>query len=319
MKKLECIIFNVEHGLAIYIKSPNNYGTMIDCGGSLNFSPVKWINSNYNTTDGNRNKIKQFKGRNIAELFVTHLHKDHFEDVGRFKNSGRPKRVLSDDKTIHFIKDKINESPDDPGIGVLKEFVDFREKYNEPVNEAVDYGMDIQYAQLDYNIAREISVSDDKIINNRSFVYVIEFAGKKILVPGDIEVEGWRKLLEKKNVQNLLKGINFFVASHHGHKSGFTKDILDITGIPDLFIVSAKSRDVSIDSAYSKDEYVTGHEVKNDNTIQKKKMISTREFGKSIKITIWENGSTEVETLETRDNISREQRNKIAKRTERFF
>ena len=139
------------------------------------------------------------------------------------------------------------------------------------------------------------------------------------MVPGDIEVEGWRKLLEKKNVQNLLKGINFFVASHHGHKSGFTKDILDITGIPDLFIVSAKSRDVSIDSAYSKDEYVTGHEVKNDNTIQKKKMISTREFGKSIKITIWENGSTEVETLETRDNISREQRNKIAKRTERFF
>lgn len=52
---------------------------------------------------------------------------------------------------------------------------------------------------------------------------------------------------------------------------------------------------------------------------KKKKMISTREFGKSIKITIWENGSTEVETLETRDNISREQRNKIAKRTERFF
>ena len=319
MKKLECIIFNVEHGLAVYIKSPNDYGIMIDCGGSSKFSPIKWINSNYNTTVGNRNKIKQFEGRNIAELFITHLHKDHFEDIGRFKDDGRPKGLLSDSKTLHFIRDKIKDSPDDPGISVLKEFVNFRESYNKPVNSGIDYGMNINYVQLDYDTAKDVSASDDKLINNRSFVCVIEFAGKKILLPGDIEVEGWSRLLENKNTKDLLNGINFFVASHHGHKSGFMKEILDTTGIPDLFVVSAKSGDSSIDTSYSKDEYVKGHLVKNDNISQEKKMISTREFGRSIKITIWENGSTEVEALETRDNVSIEQRNKITKRTERFL
>lgn len=37
MKNLECIIFNVDHGFAAFIKSPNNYGLMIDCGSRVKF------------------------------------------------------------------------------------------------------------------------------------------------------------------------------------------------------------------------------------------------------------------------------------------
>ncbi len=113
MKSLECIIFNVEHGLAIFIKSPNNYGLMIDCGGSGNFSPIKWIRAQYNAANKN---LTYYKGsRRFAELKITHLHKDHFEDVGSFylHKEDKPKRLLSDKETFKFVNKKIKEAGSD--------------------------------------------------------------------------------------------------------------------------------------------------------------------------------------------------------------
>ncbi|GHT50979.1 hypothetical protein AGMMS49982_07320 [Bacteroidia bacterium] len=263
MKSLECVIFNVEHGLAIFIKSPNDYGLMIDCGGSETFSPIKWIRSHYNATNQN---ISYYKGqRRIAELKITHLHKDHFEDVGSFylHKEDKPKRLLSDKETLKFIDKKIKEAENDDNdkVQVLKTFKKFREDYNKDATDKINYGFDLDSCQLTYREADEVSASEDKIINNRSYVFAIGYAGKKIIIPGDIEIEGWKKLLNKEKAKKILANTNFFIASHHGHKSGFTSDIIALSGKPDLFIVSAKSGDEHIDTSYSKDDNCKGYNV----------------------------------------------------------
>ena len=165
--------------------------------------------------------------------------------------------------------------------------------------------------------AKEVSADRNKTINNRSFIIGIKYAGKKILIPGDIEVEGWEKAIASTRIKKILKGTNFFVASHHGHKSGFTTKVLEYTGTPDIYIVSAKSGDESVDGAYSKKENSKGYLVSGDQ--KKAKMISTRDRKKSIKITIGEKGDNSIGLVETPDNLSKQQRKKLSRRSRKIM
>lgn len=315
MKCLECIIFDVEHGFAAFIKSPNDFGLLIDCGRKQNFSPIKWIRSNYNTGAGN---IKYFEGRRIAKLVITHLHADHLSDVGHLIDTEKPKHLLRDKESIKFIDQKIKAKPNDESTKILRDFKAFQSKYTEDIEKEVDWGFDYYFSKsLGLEDAQKVSSSDDTVINNRSFLTVIGYAGEKILFPGDIEVEGWAKALTYKSIKESLKGINFFVASHHGHKSGFTSKIIDVTGKPELFVVSAKTGDESVDSSYSKDEYCKGYLIKGDK--EKTKMVSTRERNASIKIIIFEDGTTEVSLVETKDNLNRDQKKILERRTNKML
>lgn len=280
------------------MKCPNDYGILIDVGGKQRFSPVKYIRKKYCTI------LKYFKKRRISKMVVTHLHADHFSDIGSLGGYEEPKILLRDKKTIKFIDQKIkNSKPDDSKVDTLKRFKKFQEKFKEDVETQPEWGFDgFKSFQIPYKLAEEASSSDEKIINNRSFVSVLEYAGKKILFPGDIEVEGWEKFFENDSRKKLIENINFFIASHHGHKSGFSSKILDYTGKPDLFIVSAKSGDEHIDSSYSQEDNSIGHPVKNEKNTPK--MISTRQKHKSIKVTIFETGKTEVEFIDTPDNLN---------------
>jgi len=315
MKTLECIIFNVEHGFSSFIKSPNNYGLLIDCGSREYFSPVKWVRRVYNI--GNNN-IRYYESRRIAAAIITHLHMDHFDDVGSLVDNEKPKHLLRDKKTLPFIDDKIKKEKDERNKTVLTKFQKFQADYSVDAERDVDWGFDFyEHPQISYKDAEEVSAGMDNLINNRSFIISIQFAGKKILFPGDIEVEGWKKAFRYKAIQTALKDTDFFVASHHGHKSGFTGAILDYTGIPDLYIVSARSGDEAIDTSYSKLDLSNGYLVDGDKDLSR--MISTRDRGNSIKMTIHESGKTSVSVVDTPDNLDEHQKKILNRRTRRIL
>jgi hypothetical protein len=317
MKKLECIVFDVEHGFSSFIKSPNDYGLLIDFGSRYNFSPIKWIRSNYTITSGSEN-INYFEGKRFAEAYLTHFHKDHFDDVGSFKNGDSPRRFMRDKKIINdMIENKIKAEKTTEGLAVFNDFKSFNSDYNVTSKTSIEWGFDFfDYEQLTIPDAKDISSTDDEFINNRSLIIAIKYAGIKILIPGDIMVEGWKKALEYPKIQNLISNTNFFIAAHHGHKSGFTTDILKYSGKPSLFIVSAKSGDESIDTSLSNPQNCKGYKIKGASTSSN--MISTRSIG-SIKIDIYENGLTSVYPIETCDNLTDEQRTKLNRRTKRVL
>ncbi len=312
---MKCIIFNVEHGFCAFIKSPNNYGLLIDCGSRENFSPIKWIRQHYRI---DLDTIKYFDGQRFAKCIITHLHADHFDDVGMLEQD-EPKILLRDKETMKFLEEKIRENDKKPNARIekLKKFKEFSDKFNQDVKDQPDWGFDsFDTYQLPFSMAEDIDSDREKIINNRSFVIGVEYAGYKVLIPGDMEVGGWEKAFCSDKFGEVVKNTNFFVASHHGHKSGFTKGILDYTGKPDIYIVSARSGDDSIDSSYSNNDNSYGYQI--SGRTYKSYMISTREEQKSIEITVNEDCSSNIILLKATDNLSNNQADNRDRKTKRF-
>ena len=308
MKSLKCIVFNVEHGLCVFVKSPNGYGMLIDCGSREKFSPIKWIRGEYNATT-RKDGFKYFNGKQYGLMIVTHLHADHFSDVGSLKDNDEPKTLQRDKKTMKYLDEKISEAKkkgDTSKTKILEDFKKFSDKFIEEAEETPDWGFEFyRRYQLPFSTAEEVDSDREKIINNRSYIIGISYAGKKILIPGDIEAPGWEEVLDDEDLQEVLADTNFFVASHHGHKSGFTSKILDHSGRPDIFIISARSGDESIDSAYGKSENSKGYRITGDK--EKSHSVSTRRREKSIEITVNEDGTSAITLLDTPDNLNENQ------------
>jgi hypothetical protein len=65
----------------------------------------------------------------------------------------------------------------------------------------------------------------DKAQNNTSLCLLIEAAGKRLLLPGDAELESW-EMMEKK-CGSELKPVDFLKVAHHGSHNGTPLELLD--------------------------------------------------------------------------------------------
>jgi len=74
---LRVIVFNVERGFCAFVRSPNNYGLLVDCGSSSKFSPVKYIIEN------ECQNLTKLNDRYLAYFVVSHPHDDHISDIKR--------------------------------------------------------------------------------------------------------------------------------------------------------------------------------------------------------------------------------------------
>jgi len=319
MKCLKCIIFNVDHGFCAFVKSPNGYGLLIDCGSRPRFSPIKWLRGHYTVdTPG----FRFFDGCRFAKCIISHLHADHFDDIASFykDRKDKPKILTRDKKIIKFLDDKIRECEKKgkkKKAEVLRTFKKFSDEYDQDVKKQPDWGFDeFKTYQLSLADAENINEDREKVINNRSFLIGIKYAGSKILIPGDMEADAWKKAFDSERFEDVVEGTNFFVASHHGHKSGFTSEILDYSGKPDIYIVSAKSGDESVDTSYSKEENSNGYRISGRG--YKSHMVSTREEQKSIEIAILEDGSSSINLVHAQENLSEIQASLRVKKKERL-
>lgn len=56
----------------------------------------------------------------------------------------------------------------------------------------------------------------DDAINNTSLILLFVVKSKKLLFPGDAEIENWSYALNQRGVKQLLKGVNLYKVGHHG-------------------------------------------------------------------------------------------------------
>lgn len=298
MGKLRIIIFNVEHGFCAFVKSPNNYGLLIDCGERENFSPIKYI------IDNELGDITKHDGHSLAQFILTHPHDDHLSDVERLKDDLSPAIMTRQRYDWEDIKQGENQQEEYEN---LDKFSEWQESYNQKVEQWPDWGMELKYLENGIYLTPDEAkkMDETKFVNNSSIVVSIEYKGWKIIFPGDLEKSAWLKLFENQNFKNLVKSASFFVASHHGHSSGYCKEIFENMGKPFFNVVSAQKRDESVDSAYSSSDNAKG--VKhNDET---RYMLSTRTDG-TILIEVDENGKATFDVLHLDDNLNQNRYNR---------
>jgi hypothetical protein len=135
--------------------------------------------------------------------------------------------------------------------------------------------------------------------NDLSLAVVIQFGDFKILFAGDLEVTGWRRLLDLPSFRHDLIGTTIFVASHHGRESGCCTELFDLFR-PQLVIISDDER--KFDSQDTDDWYrsrCTGAVFVTDAS-QRRYVATTRKDG-AMRIEVGASGRWTIERVSVRD------------------
>jgi competence protein ComEC len=187
MSSLFIKIWDVQHGLAIYVRTPNGKHIVIDLGlgdtsGNTgnwkDFSPLRHLKYNY--------KITQ-----LDELIITHPHTDHIDDID---NLGLlpPISLLAPRLIPEADIRKGNRLGDSPKIDSYLALI---RRYNisvpdstNPQEAAYNGGVEIQHF---------IPTLETSNLNDRSIVVFLTYANSTICIPGDNEKASWKELLLK--------------------------------------------------------------------------------------------------------------------------
>jgi len=292
MPDLKVIIFNVEHGLCAFVKSPTGRTLLIDCGKASKFSPIKYI-AEYEMIDC------VGEGRFLFTQFVvSHPHGDHLEDIEKLK-ALYPPRIMH--RQGGYDWDEVKEVNSESGAEIVQSYRTWQATYSQPA-PAVDWGFDL-YARDYLTPAEAKRINESKMVNNSSIPVIVTYNGsqyqEKIFFTGDLEEDGWKELLKRQSFKNAIKGTTFFITSHHGHSSGYCKEIFDEMGKPLVNIVSARSGDDSVESSYSSRDNAYGVDLGGS----KRYMLSTRTDG-SICISVNPIGQYSLWSSNFGNNIS---------------
>ena len=210
-------LWDVGHGLALWITTPNGSHHWIDLGKTPEFSPSEHVRSSWGVDA-------------VDYLIVSHPDEDHLEDLPNFKTSFDDPRILHRNKTLPN-EDKFGSSTRAYQIA----FEDLDKRFNtnvawelDPTNLEVNGGVEYKIRSLDHGTKVGESTIEG---NDTSLVVMLLYEGTLIVCPGDIEPLGWRALWKRYGAAytelRQKASRRFLVAPHHGRRSGYCKEMME--------------------------------------------------------------------------------------------
>lgn len=205
-------IWDVEHGACAMLHHLS-YGVagklaMIDSGSTYGWRPSVFI--------------KNGLGRNQLDyLFITNADQDHMSDLDGLWQEGINVKTLT--RNPHPPADELRKIKAAGGMSNdIERFLRIHASYNQTVTEPFnDHMGGITYKTF-FN-----KFPDFTDTNNLSCAVFIEFAGFRVLFPGDLEEDGWLALLQRQDFRDELAGVSVLVAAHHGRENGYCEDVFN--------------------------------------------------------------------------------------------
>lgn len=263
---VKLIFWDVQHGNSIYVCSPNQRHIVVDLGtGSYGnygeFSPLRHLKYNYNV-------------QQLDYVIITHPHIDHIDDIFYFEEL-RP-QVFS--RPAHLEKNPIIENARYEEMDKLEKYFDISESYNMPlaIDNSNNPEIPVNYGGMIIKTFFPQKTSQSNI-NNHSVVAFFEFAGLKVLIPGDNEPPSWNELKENSSFISATKNVDILMAPHHGRKSGFDTEIMRHFNPRITIISDGRFCDYSATDSYSK--ISRGWTVFNKDGQEERKCLTTRNDG----------------------------------------
>jgi competence protein ComEC len=205
-------IWDVGHGLCIWIQTPNGHNHWIDCGANENFSPAEHVSSKHGVTA-------------IDYLIISHPDADHLRDLPNLlKHIGTP-RILARNRSMPS-----DEKYRSGELGYQQAFQQIDTSHVHDVAELTAPWNPVHNGGVDL-ISRSNTYVQGMSSNDSSVVALYQYAGWLFVCPGDIEDGGWKTLWQAKKAEfePLIAKSKWrvLVASHHGRASGYSQAMMD--------------------------------------------------------------------------------------------
>ena len=230
------IFWDVQHGHATYVKSPNDRHIVVDLGtGSFSngesFSPLVHLYHHYGV-------------RQIDHGIITHPDLDHIDDIENFDIDKMKLKVfhcpdhIPDEKVLEGIRDKDRHK--------FEKYVDMNRRYYQaiPVESPNNPRNPNNYGGLEMDTYISKSCSLDNF-NDHSLVAIFQYAGVKVVVPGDNGSCSWEELLGQSDFRYAAKDADVLLAPHHGRESGWHDEAMDVINPRITVISDARRRETS--------------------------------------------------------------------------
>ncbi|MGO9863608.1 MAG: hypothetical protein ACLPLR_08365 [Terriglobales bacterium] len=116
-------------------------------------------------------------------------------------------------------------------------------------------------------------------LNNHSIVTIFEYAGSKVMIPGDNQAESWKELIKDNRFLAAARNLDVLLAPHHGRKAGYCPELFEAIGKVNITIISdGPEGETSATSLYGNQS--KGWSVHYpDHTSKKRDCVTTRKDG----------------------------------------
>lgn len=240
-RQVEMVFWDVQHGHATYIKTPNNRHIVVDLGtgdysgNNVGFSPLKHLKTNYGITQ-------------LDYVVITHPHLDHIDDILNF-DSLSPKilwrpTALSNEEVMAGAQEKDRDK--------FQKYCEINNRYNGSIdpNSSNNTENPDNWGGLSIKLFSTSNCNHNNF-NNFSAIMIFEYAEIKVVVPGDNENTSFSELMNNNSFISAIQGAYVLLAPHHGRESGYNSDFVTKVN-PHITIVSDGSYcDTSANNRYS--------------------------------------------------------------------
>jgi beta-lactamase superfamily II metal-dependent hydrolase len=208
---LEVIVFNVERGLSIYIKTPQNYSIIYDFGSTADFSPTKLYKDSNILEYLSDYSEPSFGSKIIAQSIISHPHLDHISDLTNentlFIGENSFYVTCQNDKDSNKKGQAIDFSRINNPDEAADEIENYKSLYRNrclPLSTLINYSeeninLKIGYYYITSKQAEDLFPNDDQNYSNSlSLVLYLYYNGYSILIPGDITPEAFEIIYNGK-------------------------------------------------------------------------------------------------------------------------
>lgn len=224
---LNLIFWDVQHGHACYIQTPNGRHMVVDLGtGSYTankpFSPLLHLRNTYGVTQ-------------LDYAVITHPHRDHLDDIFNFDTLNP--RTLH--RPNHLTREEVLGGNKLQDADKVKKYLEISNRYNSAVvsGSPSDATAQIFWGGVKMSFFTS-SGCDAGNLNNHSIVSIFEYANSKLIIPGDNEEQSWKALVANRDFVAAARNPDILLAPHHGRKAGYCPELFEAIGKPYLTIIS---------------------------------------------------------------------------------